>query len=288
MDKLPNYNGTIDLISGLRAKNNGNFPLMQAHDVQVTETQRLDEMFKNPESWLPVYDGENEGGAEGGGSGGNYVLELTGESGTLTEEQYQAVVDNFPNVVVKVVTDDNDATFYTPFIQSGSIYNFHISYYNELGDIKIIITSTFTIRSNKTWNITNFNYQFSTGLQLKQITFTDRPSLWTWLQSNWQKILSGVARSQGETLNFNTIEDLSSDNILSQLILSRTQLTYDGNEYLIYSSEVVIDSNQVKIKQFADVSITNNVVSTSSSGIDILPDEYWTATSTSITLTYIE
>lgn len=101
MDKLPNYNGSIDLISGLRPKNNGTFPLMEAHDVQVTETQRLDEMFSAPESWLPVYNGENEGGTAGGGSGGgNYVLELTGENGTLTDEQYQAVVDNFPNVVV--------------------------------------------------------------------------------------------------------------------------------------------------------------------------------------------
>lgn len=34
--------------------------------------------------------------------GGNYVLELTGESGTLTDEQYQAVVNNFPNAVVSL------------------------------------------------------------------------------------------------------------------------------------------------------------------------------------------
>lgn len=105
MAKLPNYNGSIDLISGLRPKNNGTFPLMEAHDIQVTETQRLDDMFSSPESWLPVYNGENEGATEGGttggGGGGNYVLELTGESGTLTDEQYQVVVDNFPNVVVK-------------------------------------------------------------------------------------------------------------------------------------------------------------------------------------------
>ena len=69
MDKLLNYNGSIDLISGLRPKNNGTFPLMQAHDVQVTETKRLDDMFTEPESWLPVYNGESEGGTQGGTGG---------------------------------------------------------------------------------------------------------------------------------------------------------------------------------------------------------------------------
>lgn len=37
MSKLPNYKGSIDLISGLRAKNSGDFPLMEAHDVLADE-----------------------------------------------------------------------------------------------------------------------------------------------------------------------------------------------------------------------------------------------------------
>ena len=44
MADLENYKGTIDLIAGLRPKNNGNFPLMQAHDIVVDENgTRLDE-----------------------------------------------------------------------------------------------------------------------------------------------------------------------------------------------------------------------------------------------------
>lgn len=31
------YNGSIELISGLKPKNNGNFPLVNARDVQVNE-----------------------------------------------------------------------------------------------------------------------------------------------------------------------------------------------------------------------------------------------------------
>lgn len=36
------YNGTIDVISGFRAKNNGTFPLVDAKDVFVTDDKRLD------------------------------------------------------------------------------------------------------------------------------------------------------------------------------------------------------------------------------------------------------
>ena len=43
MAKLNNYSGSIDLITGLRQKNNGDFPLLTAHDVQVDENgKRLD------------------------------------------------------------------------------------------------------------------------------------------------------------------------------------------------------------------------------------------------------
>ena len=43
MAKLKNYDGSIDLISGVRQKNNGDFPLMDAHAVQTREDgTRLD------------------------------------------------------------------------------------------------------------------------------------------------------------------------------------------------------------------------------------------------------
>lgn len=59
MDKLPNYNGSIDLISGLRPKNNGDFPLMEAHDIVVDENgTRLDEKLASI----------GEGGSSGGSS----------------------------------------------------------------------------------------------------------------------------------------------------------------------------------------------------------------------------
>ena len=48
MAKLNNYKGSIELLSGLRPKNNKDFPLMQAHDIQVDENgTRLDEVLEN-------------------------------------------------------------------------------------------------------------------------------------------------------------------------------------------------------------------------------------------------
>lgn len=60
MAKNESYNGTIDLISGIRPKNNGTFPLMDAHDVQTQEDgTRLDaELLAMRALGLTVVDGQ--------------------------------------------------------------------------------------------------------------------------------------------------------------------------------------------------------------------------------------
>lgn len=48
MAKLSNFKGSVDLISGLRPKNNGTFPLMEAHDIVVDKDgTRLDEKLES-------------------------------------------------------------------------------------------------------------------------------------------------------------------------------------------------------------------------------------------------
>lgn len=43
MARNQSYNGSIDLISGIRPKNNGTFALVDAHDIQVAQDgERLD------------------------------------------------------------------------------------------------------------------------------------------------------------------------------------------------------------------------------------------------------
>ena len=47
MAKLENYTGSVELISGIKQKNNGDFPLAEAHSIQVDENdKRLDEVLK--------------------------------------------------------------------------------------------------------------------------------------------------------------------------------------------------------------------------------------------------
>ena len=60
MAKNTSYNGTIDLISGIRPKNNGTFPLMDAHDIQTQEDgTRLDaELIALRALGLTVVDGQ--------------------------------------------------------------------------------------------------------------------------------------------------------------------------------------------------------------------------------------
>lgn len=61
MARNQSYKGSIVLIGGLTPKNNGSFPLLDAHDVQVGEDgTRLDEALKNTGNalGLSVVDGK--------------------------------------------------------------------------------------------------------------------------------------------------------------------------------------------------------------------------------------
>jgi hypothetical protein len=52
MAKLSEYKGGVLLTGGLEPKNNGNFPLIEAHDVLVGENdKRLDEVLEKAEEW---------------------------------------------------------------------------------------------------------------------------------------------------------------------------------------------------------------------------------------------
>lgn len=64
MAKLDSYNGSIEAIDGFKPKNNGGFPLIEAHDVLVGEDdERLDEVLEGLESGGASL--LEKGGAEG-------------------------------------------------------------------------------------------------------------------------------------------------------------------------------------------------------------------------------
>lgn len=113
MAERNNYNGSVELISGLKPKNNGNFPLVHAHDVQVdSQGTRLDEKLssigdglsptidvvdveggvnivitdKNGTKTVFVPNGSTSGGGSGtGGSGTSYRTVSVFSANVLTD-----------------------------------------------------------------------------------------------------------------------------------------------------------------------------------------------------------
>ena len=56
---MAEYSGSIDLISGIRPKNNGKFPLVDAKDVQVdNDGTRLDAKLAELANFITVYTEE--------------------------------------------------------------------------------------------------------------------------------------------------------------------------------------------------------------------------------------
>lgn len=50
------YNGSIELISGIKQKNNGNFPLVDSADVRVTDEVRLDEKLSDIDESIDILE----------------------------------------------------------------------------------------------------------------------------------------------------------------------------------------------------------------------------------------
>lgn len=70
---------------------------------------------ENKNWWIGETDlGVRAEGRDATAGSGLYVLELTGTEGTLTDEQYAALVANAPNVVCKVALNGDE--FYVPFL----------------------------------------------------------------------------------------------------------------------------------------------------------------------------
>lgn len=68
------YSGSIDLISGLRPKNNGSFPLVNAHDVYVDDDHRLDDVLDGKAKKALVDIASLITGTVGSGSEGKWTL----------------------------------------------------------------------------------------------------------------------------------------------------------------------------------------------------------------------
>ena len=86
------YNGSVDLISGIRPKNNGTFPLVDAKDVYVTDDKRLDAALDEKMPAADALPKPEAGGAEGqflknGADGATAWGDVTAEEVKVTDEK---------------------------------------------------------------------------------------------------------------------------------------------------------------------------------------------------------
>ena len=105
------YNGSIDLISGIRPKNNGKFPLMDAKDVYVTDDKRLDAALNEKAEAVDVIPKPAVEGTTG------QILRIDEEGtpawsdvGTPTEEQVGDAVDAWLTAHPEATTTVQDGT----------------------------------------------------------------------------------------------------------------------------------------------------------------------------------
>lgn len=95
MAKLSNYTGSVELADGVKPKNNGSFPLMEAHDIVVDESgKRLDTALED----LANNSGGNGATVE--------IVQEKGNSETAVMSQ-KAVTDSFDDLNIQL-TDDGE------------------------------------------------------------------------------------------------------------------------------------------------------------------------------------
>lgn len=127
------------------------------------------------------------------------------------------------------------------------------------------------------------------GLQIKQITFTDRPSLIAWHNEQFAKgtqYLSVLAKmaAQNYESQFNSFE------LNTNLFKINKYLIYNYDTELILQHTIVnIDSMQTSLTLNRTVTFnTSNSVSLGENTTQVLPDNSWTGLGLSVTITYIE
>lgn len=129
----------------------------------------------------------------------------------------------------------------------------------------------------------------TSGLQVKQITFTDRPSLFSWLQSNTTKILTVIARmisgSNLLTVQFEGLNIIYPSN--TSFRFQKYQTTSSSDLFRLNITTITINNTLTTIEEQRGVVFADPLVIDAYKGNDI-PDEYWNNLQMSVEITYIE
>ena len=160
---------------------------------------------------------------------------------------------------------------------------------NELGSIRI---------GNDVWNMPQGggssgggNISNNEGSGIKKITFTDRPSLYEWLVSNYKNVIKfQIEQGSGDDYmfyNFSTVTKVNHGQLGIQFCVSLNEGYLDAeNEPDTTTTIFSIKENQVQqvnLRHFE----SNNELEPQIDGM-VLPDEYWSSLNVTVTCVYIE
>ena len=131
------------------------------------------------------------------------------------------------------------------------------------------------------------------NVQIKKIVFTDRPSLWTWLQANYTKIsnvkLWTSASQCIDDMHFIGHGDVGA-NQPKRFSFYTIYPQNSVSSFILTASRVEVYDNECKIYIHSKFDILNDIASNDASQPQdqTIPDEYWSAMGIEATIYYFD
>ena len=127
------------------------------------------------------------------------------------------------------------------------------------------------------------------GLAIKAISFTDRPSAWEWVKSNHSKVFRMKLENSSSLLwLLDTIGTVGAGSSIDAVIATSVapfQIAADSITYINLYAEI---TNQTSVIGTSTVSLKSSGTSFSDSGTSEIPDELWSSSSTKLTVYYTD
>lgn len=129
------------------------------------------------------------------------------------------------------------------------------------------------------------------AMVIKKAVFTDRPSLWEWIQANWQKAFRAmISTADGLTLTNLSVFSLPINGTISFVQFHDTVVNASKKTTDFFGHSVRINNIEATMstKACVRVSATGEVIGEGSTDYAQIPDEYWAAMGITVTVYYFE
>ena len=132
----------------------------------------------------------------------------------------------------------------------------------------------------------------SSGISIKKVAFTDRPSLWNWLQANYTKISnvklwSNVNQCVDDMIFIGHRNIANGESVPSRFSFYTIYPQQYSTDLELTISRVEVYDNECKIDVYTRYQVVNDTV-TSEGQSQTVPDEYWSAMGIEVTIYYFD